>query len=89
MEIKQCLKCYANNKRTLPVNCYFETRYKVKCLKCGFETGSFESKEEAQEAWNGLVRNKRLALEEIADLDAQTKANNAAMRKVIDFITED
>ena len=34
-------------------------------------------------------RNKRLALESAVDLDKQAKENNAAMRKVIDFITED
>ena len=30
----------------------------------------------------------KVALEDVVDLDAQAKANNAAMRKVIDFITE-
>ena len=88
MELKPCPKCYANNKRTFSAKCYFETQYKVKCLKCGFETDLFETKEEAQETWNSLVRNKRVALEDVIDLDAQTKANNDAMRKVIDFIAE-
>lgn len=88
MELKPCPKCYANNKRMHPVKCYFETRYKVKCLECGFETDSFETKEEAQKVWNGFNRQGGIALENVVDLDAQTKANNAAMRKVIDFITE-
>ena len=33
-------------------------------------------------------RRERLALEDVVDLDKQTKENNAAMRRVIDFITE-
>ena len=31
---------------------------------------------------------RKLALEDVVDLDKQTKENNAAMRRVIDFITE-
>ena len=39
---------------------------------------------------NGLEQQtKHLELEDVVDLDKQTKENNAAMRKVIDFITEE
>lgn len=31
---------------------------------------------------------ERVALEEVADIDAQTKRNNAAMRMVIDFVMD-
>lgn len=36
------------------------------------------------------IRNKKpVRLESVIDLDEQARENNAAMRKVIDFITED
>lgn len=55
MELKPCPKCGMNKKRTLPVRCIFETLYKVRCSMCGFETGAFETKEEAREVWNSLI----------------------------------
>lgn len=52
VSLKPCPKCGRNNKRTLPVKCYFNTNYKVRCMSCGFETDDFESKDAAHDAWN-------------------------------------
>lgn len=54
--LNPCPKCGKNDKRTLPVKHHFETRYKIKCMACGFQIDPFESKEEAQEVWNDLER---------------------------------
>lgn len=61
MKIKPCPKCHSTNKRTVPVKCYFETEYKVRCADCGFEIDSFPSREEAQRVWNDLPREAEQA----------------------------
>ena len=35
-----------------------------------------------------LMDGERVALEEVVDIDAQTQRNNAAMRRVIDFVMD-
>lgn len=59
MELNPCPKCHSSKKRTFPVQCYFEIRYSVRCSVCGFETDSFETKQEAREVWNSLSRNEK------------------------------
>lgn len=59
MELKPCPKCKKNRKRTIPVKCYFDTRYKVKCLECGFEIDAFIGKEVARGVWNRLPRDEQ------------------------------
>lgn len=56
MKMKPCPKCLSTNKRAVPVKCYFDTEYKVRCSDCGFETDPFPSREEAQQVWNDLPR---------------------------------
>lgn len=55
-KLNPCPKCGRNQKRTVPVKCNFETRYKVRCSNCGFEIDLFESKKEAYAVWNDLQK---------------------------------
>lgn len=47
----------------------------------------FATMQQAEEALAKLTEKKTVNLEDIVDLDAQTKANNEAMRKVVSFLT--
>jgi len=44
---------------------------------------------EAKMCGESEERTERLALEDVVDFDKQVKENNAAMQKVMDFITEE
>lgn len=68
-KLAPCPKCGKNQKRTLPVKCYFEIRFKVKCTHCGFEIDDFESKEEAHEIWNSLKPPCRVESANCADIE--------------------
>lgn len=63
VKLAPCPKCGENKKRTIPVVCFFETRYKVRCVNCGFETDPFETKEEAHSVWNRLMRKMSITAE--------------------------
>lgn len=58
-KLNPCPACGGNQKRTLPVKNHFETRYKVRCSGCGWETDSFGSKEDAHAVWNDCSAQKQ------------------------------
>ena len=83
--VGECVDILIANGVAIPVRCEECMNFEIKCdcCECRLSLSTVKPSD-----FCSYGQRKAVSLEDVVNLEAQTKANNDAMRKVIDFIVE-